>query len=215
MLLDHFIFVHMMKTGGTTFNRTIKEIFENGNCVFTDKIFRRYRRDEIVCLNKWSEQHIPMELDLNKHRFILGHFTVNKYKHLHWPMLTFLRDPVKRVVSYYSVWLHNKEGPKPKWPIEKFAKKTANYMHFATNGDLDQFAFIGLCERYVESFQIFERMFKIKVPDKKGWYNQTPGRKIYTPTQDEIDFVESVNKKDRKLYNKALVKFEEQVKKWL
>lgn len=215
MLLNHFIFTHIMKTGGTTFNRIIRGLYEDQGLVFLDKTFRKYRRDEIVLLNDLSEKSIPYQFNPDKHQYILGHFTADKYNHLNWPRITFLRDPVKRVCSYYSVWYHSKLGPAPKWSVEKFAKKTANYMHFMTRGDLDRFVFVGICERYEESLNVFEKIFNIKVPDKKVWYNQTPARKKYEFTKKQKQFIEKVNKKDRKLYNEALVLFDKQVKKYL
>lgn len=213
MQYSRFVFVHIMKTGGTTFNRIIRSLFSEKGFVFRDKTFRSDRRNEIILFTDKSEKYIPYQLDLGKHKYILGHFTVNKYKHLGWPQITFLRDPVKRVVSYYSVWSHSKLSPK--WSIEKFAEKCPNYMHFMTGGNLDEFTFIGICERYEESLQIFEKMFRIKIPDKNLWYNKTPKRKVFTPTAEQIKFVEMCNKLDIQLYNKALKIFDRQVEEYL
>lgn len=213
MLLDRFVFVHIMKCGGTTFNRIIRNLFEDKGLVYKDKMFRKDRYDEIILLTDKSEKYIHERFNPEKHRYVIGHFTVNKYKHLGWPQITFLRDPIERVLSYYSVWFYNKNGPD--WPIEKFVRKMPNYMYFMTKGNLNDFAFVGICERYKESLQIFEKMFKIKIPDKSVWYNKTSKKRKFKITGKQRQFIENHNKKDRKLYNQALKRFDQQVERWL
>jgi hypothetical protein len=166
-----------------------------------DRTFRRDRR-------KWGFVLLRASLDVypggyENHKFIIGHFDYHKYAHLNRSMVTFLRHPVSRIHSYYTVWTRRerfKDGT-----VEQFCKLCPNYMTFMTGGDLSKFDFVGLTERFDESLLKMNKLFGIDLSTNYRRYHVSSDKRKLTPR--EINIIKKYNRKDMMLYEKAQGKF--------
>lgn len=91
-------FVHLPKTGGKTFRQICRKQFKKCNA------FRLSSAGQLKILAELPEEEIAM-LDL-----LHGHFPIS-FLPDHMPKrfryFTWLRDPVKRVLSAYNYWIHS------------------------------------------------------------------------------------------------------------
>jgi hypothetical protein len=194
--LPRFIFVHIIKTGGTTLREVIKKIY--GSKYLLDRSWKRNKKSRIYVpeTSKYPE-------DYKKFYVIHGHFTAKKYSHLKkWKMITFLRNPIERIISHFSSWSGNY---KKDISIIEFAKIYANHMTYITGGNLDQFDFIGLTEYYDESIKQLQKTLSLKFPNQYPYKNKTPKKVKITKKQKRI--IVDLNREDIALYEKVLRRY--------
>ena len=94
---ENIIFLHLPKAGGTT----LRQIFY--------KQYRYLKSNEIFTVNRTKETHQFLELaddEKNKIKLLIGHFPFGLHRKIKkkFSYVTFMRDPVERVVSafYYN-----------------------------------------------------------------------------------------------------------------
>ena len=104
--------------------------------------------------------------DASEPVFLCGHFRYRHYPfaELGVPVITFLRDPLERVVSWYR-FAHRARGEKR--TLEEFVEdeRAANVQSaFLAGIELPDLAFVGIAERYEESVELFNRQTGFEVP---------------------------------------------------
>jgi len=207
--LPKFVFVHIMKTGGTSFNINFLDTVYKGR-VRKDTLYKKKLRDKNGNRNR-NREWIPA-IDLNIDEIadidenidvVYGHFRHFKYDYLNWPYVTFLRDPIERIISaycYYGSLYKNNIG------IIDFAKIYPNHMSYVIGDDLTKFKFVGITEKFDESLYKFCKLFDIPwemQETKRHRVNVKTLTKKDLSTKD-MDCLISLNEKDYVLYNKAL-----------
>ena len=128
---------------------------------------------------------------------IIGHFPLSKYQHLKkdgWKFITWLRDPVERLISIWS-----KRGQGMANSIEELSIILSNSYGIYLDYDLDILDFVGLTETYEKSLKGMERVLGVDTT----WY----GKKNITPkklviTDEEREIVRENLKSDYEVYNK-------------
>jgi len=144
--------LHYRKTGGTSFRHTLAKLYR-GHILF------HYHGAH---LNK----NVKMKGDNGKIEIIHGHFSIKPYRDMFpdAPIITWLRDPAERVLSYYN---YEKYGfsakPRNKTPDNrKFLAflDSKQFDFFANNFDryfgdytIKDFLFIGITDRYNEDMK--------------------------------------------------------------
>lgn len=165
--------LHLPKTAGTSFGETLRQHF--GSSLYEDYGTRplnepRWRREfQALCAGTSS---VPPCV-----RAIHGHFLPVKYwlslRRRDAQFVTWMRDPVERVVSHYYFWLRNPQGATPaqtlrrrvlleNWSLERFClgPELHNlYSQFLWGFPLRRFDFIGITERYASDLAIFANRF--------------------------------------------------------
>jgi len=198
--IPRFIFVHIMKTAGTTLSEELNRIYKNE--YFLDTTYKADRAIEGLFKFQRSDSTYPKNKRYLKSSVLHGHFTVNKYKHLGWPMITFLRDPIERVISNYSSNVVNaviRGGESV--PFDEFCKRTSNTMTYMTDGDLNNFLFVGIVEHYAESLKRLGDLLGHKL-NPNSRLNKT--NKKVKMGKKQIKIIRSYNKNDIELYKKGL-----------
>jgi hypothetical protein len=175
------IFLHLPKCGGTTLNRIIEWEYPLSRIFSVDPSFFRWSHRK-VC--RWSQAH------LDRMQVFKGHMPFGLHTRLSRPAtyITFLREPVERVISEYYFARHHRLHPQhkrmQKLTLSEYALGTphhnmqtkliaghGNYPDFLA-GDCDNdvlqtardhlahhFSFVGLTERFDEGLAKLKLMF--------------------------------------------------------
>lgn len=226
------IFVHIPKTGGTTFDKLIKRQYESKSLFLFTKVeesLARFRQ-----LNEDEKREI---------KFIQGHMRYGLHKEFPQPCtyMTILREPIERVISLYYYVLRTPENPahdqvKSKnmslkeyvssgiaslvnnnqtrflcttESVGSYGQCSPEMLESAQKNLRDNFAAVGLTERYNETLILLKRTFNWKNP----YYvkvNVTKNRPLKEDVdKDTIKLIEKYNELDIELYKYGEERFEE------
>ena len=179
--------------------------------VYGKEHVRHFERDECLLLNKNSQKIADVITDST--RVIHGHFRYKEVKDIvkrdKPKVVTFLREPVSRVVSNYKWWkqtlqsttvLENKKRLNE--PIEVYIKQkeTRNRMSFFLKGiRLKDLFFVGFLERFNEDL---ERLAKALGWKEVPVYHEKNSQNFSAANTDAID--EKLKKQIIKLNKKDL-----------
>ena len=212
----HFpiIYLHIPKTAGTSFRVSANDYFGKEN------ILSDYGEDSEATspdiLNGYYHSDDPSALyDAGKtKKFMSGHFYLAKYRNIFpdSPVVTFFRDPVKRVLSEY---VHFKNHFNYSGSLEDFYRSTQfqNKQHHTLSGakptDLD---FYGLTERYSESLDLFNQRYQARLPITKLNKGNYRGKTDTLATDKQIEEIKQLNRADIAVYQCAVDNFQQQDK---
>ena len=164
------ISVHLPKTAGTSFGRSLKnhfgeQFFKDGS----DYPFRTtaYNRNEEVMINSVGIAN----KDFGEIQCVHGHFLPAKYLLLDMKrelqFVTWMRDPIERLISHYFYWKRRFKVGKSELPglgeaatLEEFClhPKFRNlYTQYFFAFHLESFEFIGITEFYNEDYRFFSK----------------------------------------------------------
>jgi hypothetical protein len=200
------IFVHVMKSAGTTMRSALLRIY--GEKLLYDRLYKR----ELYKNRDHDTKHFVI-LDnqrypdrYKKYDAIIGHFKWDKYEHLNWPLVTFLRDPVDRMVSAYYYLQGNYKKLGYNLNIIEFAKLINNQVKYVV-GDLDKYEFIGITEEFDKSFNLMCEKFDLnKISNIQNKRVSGRGKKLVKRKVREK--IRDIIIEDVKLYDEARRRFE-------
>lgn len=211
---DPLIYLHIPKTAGTSFRVSAEEYFGETN------VLRDYGADStntsidiIESFYDDEDLNILRERGLRK-KFLCGHFALPRYREVFpdSPVVTFFRDPVKRVVSEFVHFTNHYDY---KGTLEEFYRNPnfQNRQHHSLGGakptDLD---FYGLTEEYEKSIKLFNKRYSTELTVSNlnvGSYG--PGS-VLKPSAEQIEEIAHLNQADIALYAHAVKFFEQQSK---
>jgi len=212
------ISVHLPKTVGTSFIKTLKTLCD-GEIVkdYSDKPLNRKEVERKIVTSIKRIKNSWMNLD--DIGCIHGHFMPHKYLSLNQPTLfiTWLRDPVERLASHYYFWINHynaetafrlqRKVVEENWSFEQFAfsKEMQNvYDKFLWNFPMKKFDFIGITEYYQEDLTYFSKKYFNREPKvfEENINPQNP--KKYITNKALRKDIERFHKEDMKLYNQVL-----------
>jgi hypothetical protein len=212
------IFVHVPKTAGMSFCGVLQAVY--GDVALPDRYgvedprydcgTSHFWADREGCKRRWREQlraahvtapalraHVPVD-------WWEGFFTQAV-------RVTWLRDPVRRAVSqyFYHPW-YNGLDVDPlaliDWP------QFQNEMVLFTGGDLGQFDFVGLVERFEEDLARLGRLLgwpAVPAPPRVNTSPDPEGVRAALADKALVAGIERVNREDVALYQEALARREE------
>jgi hypothetical protein len=192
---DKFVFVHVPKTAGTTFIKLLDKIYKG-------RTARDYKDQ------KGNKNNYIRKKPWNKCNIIYGHFSSNKYKHLKRPQISFVRDPIERVISEYFYKANEAKNIRDYIKNKRiFAASEVKNINVINSYiiDIDRFKFIGLTERFDESLDRLEKIFDVKFP-RYVIKSKENKKKKRISTKDR-EFIKKVCNKDYKIYNAVLAKW--------
>lgn len=168
------ISVHLPKTAGTSFRYSLEEHFASAlKCDYDDFPINTppfQRKSNALC------KAFSVAADnFSGIQCIHGHFLPVKYSMLSLikPLIfvTWMRDPVNRVISHYHFWKTHYPAVLPplqarmireKWSLERFClgrELKDIYHQFLWGFPLNKFSFIGITEYYQDDFAVFARVY--------------------------------------------------------
>jgi len=212
------ISVHLPKAAGSSFKASLGLYFGSSLLLDYEDLpinmppFQRNRNALISGLEN-------AERDFGEVKCIHGHFMPAKYllRNTFKPLkfVTWMRNPVERIVSHYYFWQRNywPEAPplhkrivEEKWSLEKFCLSEEMqdlYHQFLWGFPLHNFEFIGITEHYEEDFMFFSQVFlHLNLASFKLNINEK--NKIKYPINNSFrKQIESFHEIDMELYHQA------------
>ncbi|MEM9426131.1 MAG: sulfotransferase family 2 domain-containing protein [Pseudomonadota bacterium] len=216
------ISVHIRKCAGTTLRHALaagfedRVLFDYGDQIgstWPSSVARRHSS-----LTKAKSKAADL---ISRYSIIHGHFYRQKYDFLDTPKryVTFLRDPVVRVVSNYA---YLKRKPQRRHPdalivhalgfsLAEFAAHPDNrnlQRQFLQSSDLGEFSFVGLVERYEDSLTRLSAEIGVALPAIAPQNTNAAANSGYHLSPRDRRLIEDLNRDDMRLYERAHARFE-------
>ncbi len=204
MVLKPYIFVHIPKTAGTSFRLAADRYFGNSR-VCRDYGPKSPETSEIVkhwitgAQDKWN---FKKAFEKSGYQFLTGHFHAAAYAPLFGTcrMVTFVREPLQRLVSEYNHMVRNYGYKKS---FEEFYRSPHNInRQQRILGQLPWAAigFIGLTERYEQSLSLLNQKYGLDIPNCRENLGRDGLGELYEIPADHEDELCRLNADDIALY---------------
>ncbi len=201
------ISIHIPKTGGRSFNTILKQVYGDR------KVFN-ISREVLKRLGQNLEQVLP-ENAVVLHGHLKFSDIASVYEQRPVPLLTWLRDPVERVISdYYFKMERIQSGARPEWidyqnealPEYMRRKGERNLMsRYLYGASLKEIFFVGLLEHFREDLMDLGRMLQWKKTKPVVANCNKKFRSQFGPVSEELRReIAQYNSEDVALYQEAL-----------
>ncbi|HPK09415.1 MAG TPA: sulfotransferase family 2 domain-containing protein [Saprospiraceae bacterium] len=208
------ISIHIPKTAGTSFLKTLRDEYQYLEVVRMDLHHKNESLINMVPINDAFVSKQP--------KVIHGHFKISELEALislpkQYKLITWLRNPVERVISnyyYLSKRLHEELDEKKRRLniLAKMEKSLIEYASLEMNRNrmskflaglqLEDFDFIGIVENYEDDLILLSELMGWQAT-KKFTVNKTGSTKKQVP--DELQsLIAELNRDDMQLYQQAL-----------
>lgn len=208
------ISLHIPKTAGTSFRNTLKSVYGEAEVVRLDigLVKQELRINEV----EYHARILPKGT-----RVLHGHFNVTDlYLRLELPenipVITWLRDPIDRVVSNYFYLASRlreelKEESKGINILSKMQRSLSEYARFEPHQNrltrflrgtsLENLFYVGFTESYFDDLEILAKKLHWQHYEPH-YHNRTPKERPDLDPRD-LDLIRSLNQDDIRLYEKA------------
>lgn len=215
------ISLHLRKCAGTTLKRSLKDyfkaelLFDYGDEVGSTWPSSIQKRQQSLTAAKNIKDLIQSDYSV-----IHGHFYKDKYDFLDVEKryITFMRDPVSRVLSNYHYLTRNVNRKNPDslivnklgFSLEEFIQHPdcrnvqSQYLRSETLNDFD---FVGIVEEYNESLKKLNNMFGIELLNGAMENVNETAVKGYEVPERVVNLIKNCNLEDLRLYEKAKDRF--------
>jgi hypothetical protein len=187
---ENFIFIHIFKTAGGTFRRIIDELYG-------DKCAR-------IGANKPTTVFKGRRLKkLGKYPVITGHVKYDEVKDCGYDLITVIRNPVERMISFYFYYKKHRiieSGMTIADVAEQYPNQQSEFI-----GDLSKYSFIGLQEKFDETLDRFSIWCGCEEIPKYRNYNVNKSKKEVTEKERKI--ITEFNKEDLKIWQEVVDKW--------
>jgi sulfotransferase famil protein len=225
------IFLHLPKCGGTTLNRIIEWEYSPLRIFSIDPVLYLWSYQK---LNRWPASRLA------KMQVLKGHMPFGIHRRLPQPFtyITFLRDPVERVISAYYFAKNYLLHPKHQWisklTLEEYVRLSPNHnvqtkylsgrefvgdyhagdctdemLAMAKENLVRHFSLVGLTERFDEGLAILKIIFGWQI-SKYAKFNVTRIRlKKASLPASTVELIKERNRYDVSLYDYGVPIFNE------
>jgi len=213
------ISLHIPKTAGTSFRIALKEHF--GDSLTEDYETRPFRLNYDIA--KKNAEKFNRKINGKKYlkvKCIHGHFLALKYanfKNLDATFITWLRDPVERLISnYYHITRGQKDVKgtfsylvhTENWDLETYCLHPLNrnpYEKIFRDFGIENFDFVGIVENYLGDLKFFSENYLHK-PLNIYFENQKPEFQHSNIDSGFRKKIEKFHSIDLEIYQQALIK---------
>ncbi|TCK07258.1 sulfotransferase family 2 domain-containing protein [Marinobacterium mangrovicola] len=201
-------FVHIPKTAGTSFRKAAEEYFSFESVCYDYSLDSAETSDLVRKFIYEEKDYLGLNTALSETEilFISGHVPAKKYVHLLGAsqLVTFLRDPVQRVLSEYNHFLRHKnyEGDLPSFYRKpQFINRHSKMLHGLP---IEALGFIGLTEDYDVSLSQLNALFGTAFQRRKLNQGREAKDKAYEVPDDQLKEMQELNAVDIALYQKVV-----------
>lgn len=208
------VFIHIPKTAGTSFRSALEKKFGKKKiCMDYGVQYKGSSKCTLDLAETGDFYSFSKKIDELGYKVLTGHIPAQKYINLFnvQSTITFLREPVKRILSEYS---HFRRYFGYEESLEKFYTWSRNrnvQARMLRNIPMRALGLVGITERYEESLELFSYLYGIQLPIANE--NRDPGEfssENYL-TKEDVRKIEELNKDDIQLYNRIFVEFDEKI----
>ena len=201
----HILFIHIPKTAGTSFRVAAEKYFGEDNTFYdysakspetsAEILENVYKKNDLYSLYRSLEQH--------SQSFLSGHFSANKYAPLYdvLNIVTFVREPVRQVLSHYNHFRNNYGYDKG---LLEFAKEE-RFRNVQSRNlqtiDVRLYGFVGLTEEYNKSIDLFNTLFDTALPHMHMNEKSSNSLSIKDMTKEDVEMIKRLNTQDIELYD--------------
>ncbi len=214
--------VHIPKTAGTSFQFDLKQAF-GARLLLDYDHWPEIATPEAVAHNERRRADVLAEADQIGERYdaIHGHFVADMYAGI-FPVtaiITIVRDPYQHAVSAYEQAARLAASPhhpvlaaikEAGTTLVDFIEAFPNHQALYVGGmALQDFAMVGVTERYEQSVALFEAIFGIPMPRARARRNPNPAKRDgeYAIAPEVRRAVERSRAEDIALYHHARERF--------
>ncbi|AJY51404.1 MULTISPECIES: sulfotransferase family 2 domain-containing protein [Halomonadaceae] len=204
-------FVHIPKTAGTSFRKAAEEFYSASHVVYdyspaseeTSPLILEWvyeKGDWLSCYHALEQANIA---------FLSGHVHARKYIHLFGisQTVTFLREPVQRLVSEYNHFVrhHGYQGD-----LASFYRKPQfinRQTKMLQRVPLEGIGFLGLTEEYEASLAMLNQLYGVNIPSVAMNMGRKDTHQGYELPEAQLEEIRSLNQDDINFYHKAVKLF--------
>jgi hypothetical protein len=214
--------VHIPKTGGTSFRIDLQQAFGARLLLDYQDWPAEIATPDCAAHNERCRAEMLADADRIAKRYdvVHGHFVAAKYAGV-FPftaLVTMVRDPFQHAVSVYEHAERDAASPHPRSLLRKqgemtlvdFIEAFPNQQALYVGGlALQDFAMVGVAERYQQSVALFETIFGIPMPRVRERRNVNPAKRAgeYAIAPEVRRAVERSRANDIALYHHASERF--------
>jgi len=199
------LFSHIPKTAGTSLRvSTIK-------ASWSWKVYSDYdvesRVTSPLIKSIYATGDIGRIVEINNRKTMLaGHFPVIKYIRYYpvYRVISFLRDPVQRVLSHYHDLKRRIDYP---GTLEDFINEPQYrnvQSRFLEGVPLEAIGMVGISEFYSESLALFSKLYGLKIPVNELNLNKDKKNSFYLIPGELTEQIRRMNLIDCSMYEKAM-----------
>lgn len=206
-------FVHIPKTAGTSFRKAAEEYYSPANVVYdyspgseeTSPLILEWiheKSDWLGCHHAFEQSNIA---------FLSGHVHAKKYVHLFGisQTVTFLREPVQRIVSEYNHFVrhHGYQGD-----LVSFYRKPQfinRQTKMLQKVPLEAIGFLGLTEEYDASLTMLNHRYGMEIPSIAMNMGREDTHKGYELPEAQLEEIRTLNQDDIRVYRRAVKLFKQ------
>ncbi len=214
-MFDPFLFVHIPKTAGTSFRKGADEFFNK------DKLIKDYGTQSVET-SKMVLDYIYKKNDVygllkaiqaNKIHFMAGHYHLGKYLPIFNPnrIVTFVREPVQRVISEYKHFVRNNGYTKSLQDFYRTPNQRNKQKRLLSSIPLEATGFIGITEEYSKAIKMVNHIYEIDIPILYRNIGKVNIEDSHEVSPEIIEEIKMLNNDDSDIYNQVYQLFKQRL----